>query len=364
MRFTADRAELAEAVKWVAGAISPKPSQPALAGIRMHFASCSDELTLTAHNYDQIHSAVVCVSDFADGDVVPAGLMVRDLLGALKTKRVDVEADDRRLTIKGGRSVYGVNLFTGWPEFPTGDATPRGTVDADDLRAGIAIAAAAADDDNPNEKLVGVRLEGGTDWIDLVGIQSSRIAAAEVVWDRSGEHSPFTARLPLRNLAEAVRGLTGDLSIASSDGILTLADARRSVTLRLYEAHAPDWRRLLERKATVDVEVDADELTAAVRRAALAGGKGGILAITVADGELVITGAGDEADGTEVVDVTGDGSYAGTWGADVLGSVLATLPSTPVTLSFETSAGGGHILAVTDKGGSFHHVVMGRKAQS
>jgi hypothetical protein len=46
----------------------------------------------------------------------------------------------------------------------------------------------------------------------------------------------------------------------------------------------------------------------------------------------------------------------------VLGSVLATLPSTSVALSYEKTSSGGDQLAITDKAGSFHHVVMGRKA--
>jgi DNA polymerase-3 subunit beta len=360
VKFTADRAQLAEAVKWVAGAISPKPSIPALSGLHMEVAA--DVLYLTAHNYDQVHRAEVAIDLEVDygRSAIPVGFMVRDLLGALKTPQVTVEADDRRLTIKGGRSTYGVNLFADWPEFPIGDATHRGVVDADDLRAGIAIAAAAADDDNPNSALRGVRLE--SDGLDrplaIVGLQSSRLSAAEV--KLSGDD--INVQLPVKNLVEAARGLSGAVDISTSDSVLTLADACHSVTLRLFTTEYPKWRKLLERTNPQMVEVEAEELRAAARRATLAAGKGSALSIAVNGGELVIAGAGDEADGTEVVEVTGDGSHTGTWGADVLGSVLATLPSTSIALAFEKTSVGGDVLAITDKAGSFHHVVMGRKA--
>lgn len=357
MKFTADRAELAEAVKWVAGAISPKPSQPALGGIQIE--AQADMLRLTAHNYDQVHTAHVDAEIPRDGTVVPAGFMVRDLLGALRTDKVTVEADDRRLTIKGGRSTYGVNLFQGWPEFPTGDAIHCGTVEADDLRAAIAVANAGVDDSHPNLAYIGVRLEAEGAELTLVGIDGVCLSVAPAPY----AGAPFNARLPIKNLSEAARGLSGRVEISASGGILTLADARRSVTLRLYDWSAAPWRALLGEREH-HLEVDADELRGAVRRAGLAGGKDSNIVLTADSGQLVITGAGDEADGVEVIDFDGNATWTAKFGAAGLNTVLATLPSTPVTLLFGVPVGGKPNLAITDKAGSFHHVMQPRKADS
>jgi hypothetical protein len=46
----------------------------------------------------------------------------------------------------------------------------------------------------------------------------------------------------------------------------------------------------------------------------------------------------------------------------VRGRVRARRPRTSVALSYEKTSSGGDQLAITDKAGSFHHVVMGRKA--
>jgi DNA polymerase-3 subunit beta len=362
MKLTAARAELAEAVKWVNGAISTRPPVPALAGLSM-VATVEDgagRLTITGHDYDQVHEATIDAEVDEPGALVPVGLQVRDLLGLMKGDRVQLAADAKGMAIKAGRSAYTVACFDtkDWPTFPANAIEPRGTVEADELRRCMSLAGVVGDDENPVTRLRGVRLEAADDELVVVGLQSTHCGAGFAGWTGG----PFDSQVPARNLGPAIKALSGPVTIASSDSALMLTDAGHRVTLRIYaEADYPQWRQILT-PGTQVVEVEAEMLRDAVRRAAVAGL---IIETSVGDGVINVTTAGDTASGSEAVDCTGDGAYLASWTADVLLSVLGTLPSTEVTLAFGLPEGrttGNPPMLVTDKAGSFAAVVMPRRA--
>lgn len=360
MKLTADRASLADAVKWVSGAISQRPAQPALAGIQIVAGSY---LTITGHDFDKVHVARVPAEVTEPGVAIPAAAMVNDLLRALKGDTVDLSVDGNRLSIKAGRSSYGVNLFAPdtWPSFPAQDVVEQGTVEADELRRMVAAVSPAADDNNMQTVLRGIRFESDGDELTVVGTRSVHLATAATTW--VGEE--FDAQMPYGATAEAVRGLSGAVTISTSDGAFGLADEQRSVVLRVFEPGGyPAWRKLLEGYGDDDVEVEAELLRDACKRAALAGAKTNEpLTIHVDENEIEVQGGGDSASGFERLDCVSGINHVADWTTSVLLPVLASLPPTPVLLTFKPAGGSAQPMRITDKAGSFLHVVMPRRAQ-
>lgn len=364
MRLTANRADLADAVKWVAGAIdSKRPSSPAMSGI--HLEADADGITLTGHDFDKLHTARVAAEVTEPGTAVPVALMVRDLLNALKGKTVELslEANAQRMTLKSGRSSYAVSVFAPgtWPLFPVHDLAERGTLDADELRRCVAAVAPSADDHNPVSTLRGVRLEAfDADELAVVGCSTTRLSVAVADW--GGD--PFTSQVPLGSVTDAARGLAGEVTVSTSDGALGLADGHRSVVLRVYDAeNYPQWRRLIVEPRDAYIEVDAKVLRDACKRASLAGAGQEPLTLAIKGGEVKVSTSGDAARGSESFDYDGNLEHSADFSASVLLPVLASLPPTPVRLSFEASSSGRPLL-LTDKAGSFRHVLMPRRGQA
>lgn len=365
MKLSAARAEIAEAVKWASGAVSPNPSHPALGGLSL--TATKDALRIVGHDFDQVHTVTIPAEVDEPGTLFPVAAMTNVLLGALKGDRVALAADKAGMSIKAGRSAYTVSTFNAkdWHDFPTESLEVRGTVDADELRRCLGLAGATSDDENAVVRLRGVRLEADGDELAVVGLQSSRCGAGYAKW----AGSTFDARVSARNLTAAVRALSGAVTVSTSDAALSLADATHSVTLRQYAIGEdyPQWRQLLVPGSQV-VEVEAELFRDAVRRAALATGpKGVAIATAIGDGVIRVSGAGDDAKGEELVDCTGDGAHSASWTRDVLLSVLSTLPSTEVTLSFGAGAGGkvpgaNPPMLISDKARSFDAVIMPRLA--
>lgn len=359
MKLTADRRELAEALKWVALALSTRPQVPALAGIRID-VTAGGVLTLTGHDFDTSHEAVVEAEVGAAGTAVVPGFMVRDLVGALKSPTVELTADGNALGIKAGRSSYSVAGFplADWPQPPTSAAAANGTVEADVLARGLAQVANVADDDNPVSRLAGVRIEAEGGVLSIVGLRTSAIVVARGEW--TGER--FSAQLPLKSMAEAARGLSGPVQIGATDSTLELRTDSRAVVLRQYLVEPTDWRRVIPERGTEQVEVEAELLLDAAKRAALTCDKDDRLTLAIGDGELVVT-AGSASSGHEVVDCTGEGTARAEFSPQVLLGSLSVLPAGPITLALP-GADQRPSLQLLDKAEDVHHVVMPLRARS
>lgn len=333
MKIRVDRATLAEAAAWVAQAISKKPGTAAMGGL--HLVAVDNRLTLSAFDYEASHQATISAEVVTDGEAVLPGHMLRDLAAAMKPVEVELVTDEHIATLSAGRANYRLPVLRldDWPSLPK-PATEVGTLTADDLAGAVKVVRHAVDDASPTESVRGVMMttaEAGGG-LRVVGLRGTVMSTCVVDW--AGKD--MTARVPVAQIEAALKGLSGTIGLAEVDGLLTMSDDARVVTIRCYAGDYARWTQLFRDSSPVTAGIDAEEFAGAVKRVTLTQPRdaaGVAVRVTVRPDEVEV-GVADDA--TEVLDadVTGldDGAERTVGlGSLIVGSAMAGL-SGPVVI--------------------------------
>lgn len=331
MKLRVDRATLADAATWVAGAIGKRPTSPALGGVRL--SAVLDRLTLSAFDYDMALTATIAADVVTPADALLPGRMLRELAAAMKPSEVELVADGRLATLSGGRANYRIPTLSleDWPNLPK-PPKAAGQVDAGALARAVRTVRHAIDDDSAAESVRGVYMTVEDGRLRVVGLSSPAMSTCLIDW--SG--GDFTARVPVAYVETALKGLTGTIDLGEKDGTLSLADADRTVTIRCYSGDFARWTQLLREESAHTARLDVEEFADAVHRVALTQGRdvaGVAVRVTMRPGEVEVE-AGEE--GIEVLDadVSGlDVEQERTFGlgSNIVGHALAGL-SGPVAI--------------------------------
>jgi DNA polymerase-3 subunit beta len=325
VKIRADRAELSDAVTWVAQAISKKPAVLALSGMKIKAEG--DTLTLSAFDYDISHSATITVEVQAEGECLVSGNFVREIVGALKGSEVELVLDAGHLTIQAGRSSYRAQPmrmedYPNLPKFPA----QIGEIHADHLAAMIATVRHAASEGSPSPQLNGIHIEGDPAELRLVGLGQHEAAIVSCPWQGNSE---TVCTVPGRALDTAAKGLDGDVVVAYSNGMLGLSDGQREVTLRCFAIDFADWRRFVMRDRATEkhfATLDPADLRDVLKRVGLIV-KDEPVALALTPGEIGVSAITDGSDGTESIDAETDAEIAFGVNPGYLVDALSAVPS-------------------------------------
>ncbi|HEX8489344.1 MAG TPA: DNA polymerase III subunit beta [Propionibacteriaceae bacterium] len=314
MKIRAQRAELAQTLTWVTSAISKRPVNPALGGIRL--TATDDQLQLRAFGDSVAHEMRLDVEVGDEGDCLVNGQFLREIVSALKGSEVDLDYDDSvgRLTISSGRATYRASALTlqdfpRLPDFPT----ECGRASAEDFAAAVSVVKHAPDDAGDFDNLRGIRLEGESGGIAVAGLMPQRIAATSLPWAHHPAETDLQCQVPTLGLAAAVKGMSGELTIGYDDGRFGLRDSVRAVTLACYAEDYPAWRAAIPDATVpgVTFDVAVADLLDALKRTSLLVTMETAVVLTVTADELVIdtdTEGSDGSEGVAIDGVTGEGA--------------------------------------------------------
>lgn len=308
MKITTNRRALADAVAWVAQVVPRNPDHPVLAGIRL--VARDGLLTISGFDYQVSHEARLAVEITDDGEALVSGAFLRAFTNAMTGKEIQLHAEGSALTLISGRSAYRTQCLAlaDYPRLPSAP-DPLGQTDATQLATAVTAACGAVDDETPHDSFRGLRLEVAGEALELVGLDGKLLVHHRVPWTGAA----FAATTPGGPIAKAIRGLAGAVSIGCSGSALSLADAERTVVLRVHEAKYVNWRAA-HRPAADDrfgVIVDRDTLLEAVKRAALLTKSGDIpspMTLSIEPDSIEVTTADDVAGGSELLEVESGGS--------------------------------------------------------
>lgn len=333
MKIRADRAELADAVSWVAQAISKRPAHIALSGMRLKAED--DTLTLYAFDYDVSHQAAVDVEVQNDGEVLVAGNFLREVLGAMKGKEVELVLDGPVLQIQSGRSSYTAQVYKA-DEYPKLPPFPpeQGRIAGADLADMIAATKHAHSDVDAASTagLRGLHIDGHVAELTVVGF--SRFAGSVVSSLWSNQKHEFKCQVPVKAIETAVKGLGAGVRIGYQEGLLGLDDGTRQVTMRTYEDEFAAYRRAMrdEKSDKTTITVDVAELLGALKRISLLN-REGAARLEISEGRCEVSLATDGFAGTEQVDVELDGApLTVTFSIELLSEALHAIPSGAVQI--------------------------------
>lgn len=324
MKLRTDRAVLADAATWVAQAIAKRPTTPALGGLRL--TGDGNTLTLAAFDYDAAHTARISAEVVTDGEVLVSGLMLRNIVSAVKGNEVELAVDDARLTVQAGRSTYRLGImpladYPTLPDFPT----PVGSVTAEDLAhlVGTVEHAAARNDTVAILEAINLTCDGAR----LTGFATDRFRIAQAAVAVSDGVS-FEANVVAATLSTALKGMSGQVDLGFEGGSFGLSDGRRSVVVRVIDEQHVRVGSFFTAQPKVTVEVDTAALADALKRTSLvASDDADRVLVTVTEDEITLTSGSTAAEGAEYVECTADGQIEALFnGAYLMQSLVAVAP--------------------------------------
>lgn len=336
MKIRTSRADLADALTWVTQAISKRPVVPVLSGIRITVTE--GQMTLHAFDYETAHTAVVEAEVASDGDCLVNGQFLREVITALRGEDVELVLDGDRLAISVGRSAYQARamVIEDYPHLPVFPGL-AGQVEHADLAEIVSAAEHAASRDLDQGIRAAVHLIGTTAGLIVETTDNYRAARAEAVWEP--EHD-FSIIVPTRPLVTALKGMAGGLKVGVEGGLFGLMDGSRTVTTRLFDGEFPNIARLFPTNMTVVAEVDAADLSEAVKRASLAAdGEHRAVYLAITPGEVTVTAESETGEGSEHIPCDADGDFGALLNGRYLSDALLATPSTRVRLGFTGQPG-------------------------
>jgi DNA polymerase-3 subunit beta len=291
MRFRTDRDVLADAVAWAARGLPVRPPVPVLAGLVIDVA---DVLALAGFDYEVSAQATTELETSENGRALVPGRLFADIVRGLPAGPVEVTGDSASVSVAVGGTTFTLPTLP-LEDYPTLPPMPPPTAILDGVAFADAVAkvASAAGRDETLPMLTGARLELEAETLTLVCTDRYRIAVVRMPCRADG---PATALVPARTLADAVKQLRGELTIALSDGVIGLAGDGRQMTVRPLDDRFIDHRAHFAAEPASRVKADTAALIEAVKRVSLVAERNAPIRLTFTTGRVTIeTGAAGEA---------------------------------------------------------------------
>lgn len=282
-------------LKAVAPAVAVNPDQPQLAGVTVH--ASPDGLSLSATNHQVwIDTRLDIEADLVgeEWQVVASHRLLTQILGVARGKGVELTIEGRTLRVGSGRSFWLAPIMAAepmtWPAMPAVWAKMDARSFADTVQM---IGIAADPDPAKTPALDVIELHGGMAGLDLVATNRYRIHSTHV-----GTPTEYNGRIyPEADLLiRTAASMSGEVTLHAAEGASTfaLSDERTTVVMATKsidkwlstEAMLTSWRS----KITASTIVQAAELLAAIRGAAVGAQDGQPITITASDDEVIVAG--------------------------------------------------------------------------
>ncbi|MFF0409141.1 DNA polymerase III subunit beta [Kitasatospora sp. NPDC004745] len=268
MKLRTDQKTLAEAAAWAARQVPGNLLEPIRAGLLL----TADGTQLTLAGFDgETSTMACCAADIASsGRAVVSAKTFSAIVGSFPVGDVELTLEDSVMAVHspGGDFQLATMPLVDFPRLPEMPA-PAGTVAGDVLAKAVADIAHLADPDiGAIPALAGIRFTAKGDKLTLATTDRYRVGFRTVPWKPTGV--PFeTAVVPAKAVAEAVKGAVSDVQLAlpGPESMLAgFASGGHTSIIRVIGEAYPPVDKVIPVKYAAEVELDAGELLAAVRR--------------------------------------------------------------------------------------------------
>lgn len=273
MRFTCDKAALAEAVSICSHAVGVKGSSAVMEGLLLE--SGAGNVLVSGFNYKTSIQRELDAEVRKHGRVVLNARILFDIVRRLPAETVEIDVDDRLMaTIRGGASEFQLIASDPeeFPEMPEVDSSECFKLPSGLLREMISGVLFAVGDNENKPIITGSLMEVSDRTFRMVGVDGYRLAVRQEEIEASAEES-FRFVVPGEALKEIARILPD-----SDDAICTIypqrkhalfAFERTRITTRLLEGEFLNWRAAIPAEQPINLRMNRSELISAVERVSL-----------------------------------------------------------------------------------------------
>ncbi|MEU8080555.1 DNA polymerase III subunit beta [Catellatospora citrea] len=301
---------LAEAAAQLLRLLPVRAHQPALAGVLLR--ADAEGLELAASDGEAWARVRVSAAAHTDGEAVVSRRALADTLATLDAPQLRLCTEGARLAVRTDRARFALPRLD-LDTFPRPPQAPAavGVLAGADWRAAAAVAGAASRED-ALPLFTAVRMRSAGAVVSMLATDRFRLAAARPAWSPE-PGAELDVLVPAALVAELGRqaGRSAEVRLHAEEGRFALSWPGWTVGTASLAVAFPDRQldQLLAAQAEATVRVDADELAAAVGRAAHYAGPRGAVTLELGDGELCVRGSdplAGESSETIKADLLGD----------------------------------------------------------
>jgi DNA polymerase-3 subunit beta len=338
MEFTVVQEELKFALDSVKRVASVKTNIPCLSSVLVIASDAGLSLRCTDLEVF-IEKKIGAVVKEAGQTCIPVAVL-SEFVSSLPNDKVTLVTNKKKINVQCGRFNANVNVLD--PEDFPASSTIETTIeiDAEQFRKAIGkvLHAVAADDARPT--LTGMFLDGK----NAVGADGFRMALASLPMDG------LNLIVPSRPLKEAIRVLSGTISIGVNDHMMVMSDGTTEVGTRLIEGSYPNYQNIMPELGPTKAIVSVSELYSVVRSVMIFNKDNKRIKLEIGEA-ITVKAQAEEGDGVCTVDaqVEGPGLEIGLnakYLLDLLSSIgtekiafYFTSPATPVRASAPDDSG-------------------------
>jgi DNA polymerase III subunit beta len=268
VKFRCERDVLLDALTAASKAVSTRGSSlPVLSGVRLELKG--KKLTMTGSDLDLTITVETEVAGDEDGVVVIPAKLAVDIVRALPSGAVTLEAGDADARIDAARSQFSVRLIPA-DEFPK-LSVPSGEpveLPAAELAEALRQVVQAASTDDARPILTGVLLAAEGDGLRLVATDSYRLAIRDLPGRGGLLAEGQSVLVPSRALNELGKLLddAGDVRVLLGERDASFEVGGLRLTTRLIEGEFPNYRSLIPSAHPNRLTVGRQDLLEAVKR--------------------------------------------------------------------------------------------------
>ena len=283
MKFTVDQNSLTDGVNWVSRSLSTRPIKTELLGIKID--ATGDEVFLSGSDLETSSKAHFKADIANKGAVLVPGKLLAEICRSLPNKPITITLDGTRVLVTSGAAKFTLPTLS-LSEYPNLPELPEttGSVASDTFATAVAQVAIAAGRDDSLPTLTGVHVEINEDTITLAATDRYRLAVREFNWSPATPGVSTTALMRARTLADAAKSLVGTKNVSlsfapatSNDRLAGFSGDGKTMTSRMLDGTFPPYRHLLPTEMTTTAVVEV--------------------------APFLDSGAGEEAQATETIDV-------------------------------------------------------------
>lgn len=271
MKFTVERAKLAEAVNHLSRIVTGKTSLPVLDGILL--SAEQGKLTIISYNLEMGIKKEIYAKCEQDGDIVINARILGDILRRLDGVSVEFSADDNLMChIKSGSAVFDLMGMdaTDFPEIPSCKTeTPlilSGEILKNMVRRTIF---AVASSEGTRPVLTGINIIAENGILSFIAIDGYRLAIRN---EKINLNTNLNVIIPGRAIGEVVKLIeeeNSDVEIYSSGNLISFETNGYTFISRLIEGVFVDYKKTVPEVYKQRIFVKAKELNDTIERISL-----------------------------------------------------------------------------------------------
>ncbi|HDP70178.1 MAG TPA: DNA polymerase III subunit beta [Actinobacteria bacterium] len=267
------QSDLWNTIQIVQKAVSTRSTLPILSGIL--FQGKGQEVILNATNLELSIKTSIPADIKKEGSVVIPARLIGEVVKNLPDSTIEMFLDEPNglVRISCQESNFNIKILPpeDFPKFPELKIEQSCIINAEELIDIVKQVVKATSTDETRPILTGVLLSVNKNKIKMVATDSYRLAIKEVDL-KKGIKDKIKVIVPSKTLVELMKIIpkeSKDVSMCFTENQLIFKTGKTILISRLIEGQYPNYQQLLPDSYEIKIEVNKEELIAAVRRASL-----------------------------------------------------------------------------------------------